>query len=408
MLLTATAVLPAIGIMNNIFIGNLEFNDFNLKDMKHDICSYGPDGYNMEVGFFRPSTGMWYYDYDHDGDTDRKSGPWGNPGDIPLAGGFDSEYADDVAVFRPSTQMWIFDLDQDGDTDYRVGPWGWEDDIPFTGLYHLVIDKYCIGVFRASEKKWFIDYDHDRNTDETSGPWGEPGDIPFAGDFNSDAHDDGVGIFRPSTKMWSYDHDHDGDTDERSGPWGESGDLPFVGDFDSDGKNDDVGIFRPSNSMWYYDYNHDGDTDETSGPWGKSGDLPFAGDFNFENHPPSAPIINGPSSGKVDTSLDFSFTSIDPDRGDIFYYIKWGDGDTVTSNALSSGTTYYKSHEWDEQMEFTIEVQAEDTSGAKSVWTYFQIQITKSKSYYMMNPIINRFLENHPCTFPLLKIILRL
>ncbi|MGF3554673.1 MAG: PQQ-binding-like beta-propeller repeat protein, partial [Thermoplasmatota archaeon] len=44
---------------------------------------------------------------------------------------------------------------------------------------------------------------------------------------------------------------------------------------------------------------------------------------------PSAPDINGPTSGKVGTSYEYTFKSTSPLGRDIYYYVDWGDN-TVT------------------------------------------------------------------------------
>jgi hypothetical protein len=254
---------------------------------------FDQDGFNDDVAVFRPSTRMWYYDYNHDGDTDPEPGysygPWGLAGDRPVAGDFDRDgFNDDVAVFRPSTRMWYYDYNHDGDTDpepgYSYGPWGLAGDIPIAGDFDRDGFKDDVAVFRPSNRMWYYDYNHDGDTDPepgySYGPWGLAGDIPIAGDFDRDGFKDDVAVFRPSNRMWYYDYNHDGDTDPEPGysygPWGLAGDIPIAGDFDRDGFKDDVAVFRPSNRMWYYDHNHDGETDPepgySYGPWGVSGE----------------------------------------------------------------------------------------------------------------------------------------
>jgi len=231
------------------------------------------DGRNDDVAVFRPTVGTWFYDFNHDGDTDAKSN-WAVPGDIPVAGDFDRDgRIDDVAVFRPGDRMWYFDYDRNGSTNKTSGPWGNAGDIPIAGSFDA--DHKCddVGVFRPSNRMWYYDYDGNGTTDEKHGPWGQLGDLPIAGDFSYTQQNDDVAVFRPSTGKWYYDYLHDGTTDFVSHKaWGLSGDLPLAGDFDSDGRYDDVGIFRMSDCRWRYDYNGTANTDATRGPWGFVGE----------------------------------------------------------------------------------------------------------------------------------------
>ncbi len=231
------------------------------------------DGRNDDVAVFRPTVGTWYFDYDHDGDTDATS-VWGEPGDIPVAGDFDGDgQNDDVAVFRPGNRMWYFDYNHNGTVDKTSGPWGSVGDIPFAGSFDA--DRKCddVGVFRPSSRMWYYDYDGNGTTDEQHGPWGQSGDLPVVGDFSYNQQNDDVAVFRPSTGGWSYDYLHNGTTDfESHDDWGQSGDIPFAGDFDRDGRYDDVGLFRMSDCRWRYDYNCTANTDDTRGPWGFMGE----------------------------------------------------------------------------------------------------------------------------------------
>ena len=187
-----------------------------------------------------------------------------------------------VGVFRPSSRMWFYDAYGNGTTDARSGPWGEAGDIPFSGDFNSDHADYIfddVGRYNDSLKIWWYDYNHDGDTNERSPRRWEgrmQGNIPFGGDFDCDGHNNDVGVFRPSTRTWYYDYNHDGTTNARISPWGWRGDIPVVGDFDRDGCTDDVAVFRPSNRMWYYDYNHNGNTDKRSGPWGNRGDIPVA------------------------------------------------------------------------------------------------------------------------------------
>ncbi len=223
------------------------------------------------------------------GQSDRVEGPWGERGDVPLAGDFDRDgFADDLAVFRPSQNNWLFDFDADGDTDAstRMGP-GDEGDMFVVGDFDE--DGYVndVGIFMPSRRWYFgtFSYNADRGSIAWSAPfpgitWGLGGDLPVAGDFDGDGYRDDLGVFRPSNRIWYFDYNSDGSTDLRSGPWAIRGDLPIAGDFNGDTEVGDVGVFRASDRTWYFDYDSSGDTDRRFSPWALSGDIPISGDFD--------------------------------------------------------------------------------------------------------------------------------
>ena len=96
------------------------------------------------------------------------------------------------------------------------------------------------------------------------------------------------------------------------------------------------------------------------------------------NEPPTAPIITGPTEGKVDTEYDFTFKATDPDRNPVSFYIEWGDetttGWTMDYNAGEKATY---SHTWSEKGNYTIRAKAKDTFGLEGDWAEFDIGIIK-------------------------------
>jgi len=104
-------------------------------------------------------------------------------------------------------------------------------------------------------------------------------------------------------------------------------------------------------------------------------------------NPPDVPTIDGPLSGKIRISYNFSFNSIDPDGDDIYYYIKWGDGYVKNwDGPHPSGEDFIISHTYANQDTFTIQAKAKDVYDAESNWSYFEVEIPRTKttfcSYY--------------------------
>ena len=100
-------------------------------------------------------------------------------------------------------------------------------------------------------------------------------------------------------------------------------------------------------------------------------------DIKTSGSAPSTPVVTGPTSGNAGTSISFEFVSTDDQGDDIFYFIKWGDGqeeDWFGPNP--SGEAQTKSHTWSEAGNFTIEVKARDTNGDESDWGTFTVEIS--------------------------------
>jgi outer membrane protein assembly factor BamB len=102
---------------------------------------------------------------------------------------------------------------------------------------------------------------------------------------------------------------------------------------------------------------------------------------------PTAPNINGPASGKADTSYDYNFESTSPLGRNVYYYINWGDN-TVNDwfGPYASGETITVSHTWSSKGTYTISARAKDTDnlwgpwGTLSVTMPLDLQISQSFS----------------------------
>jgi hypothetical protein len=87
------------------------------------------------------------------------------------------------------------------------------------------------------------------------------------------------------------------------------------------------------------------------------------------NTPPSAPVINGPSSGKHGKSYDYTFVATDSEGDNISYEINWGDG-TVDNwyGPVESNVIIIRSYSWKTKGTYTIQARAKDLHGAIGEW----------------------------------------
>jgi len=99
-----------------------------------------------EIGLFLPSKGLWYLDRNGNGHwdgrlTDKRLGPFGAKGDLPVVGDWDGTGKVRIGVYRPSTGMLYLDLNGNGKLDNCtidacMGPFGQPGDWPVVGKWY--------------------------------------------------------------------------------------------------------------------------------------------------------------------------------------------------------------------------------------------------------------------------------
>lgn len=94
-----------------------------------------------------------------------------------------------------------------------------------------------------------------------------------------------------------------------------------------------------------------------------------------ENDPPNPPLIEGPSSGVINTHYYFNITLTDPNEDDLMYNleINWGDGtdsiDCGCGKSWVNGTTIEVSHVWTKKGSYNISARVQDNFGTWSSWS---------------------------------------
>jgi len=119
----------------------------------------------------------------------------------------------------------------------------------------------------------------------------------------------------------------------------------------------------------------------------------------IENNPPQTPDIDGPSSGVVGISYNFTFKSVDLDGDDVYFFILWGDGYGENwEGPFSSGEDFEIAHTFSNKKIYTIEAKARDTYGDESLIATLEINIprTRATSYLWFLdcfPLLERLLS---------------
>ena len=94
--------------------------------------------------------------------------------------------------------------------------------------------------------------------------------------------------------------------------------------------------------------------------------------YKSPNHPPNKPSKpQGPTKGKVKTTLYFNTVTTDPDGDSLEYLIDWGDGtNTGWIGPIASGYPFESFHAWDEPGIYEVKAKARDIPYyAESEWS---------------------------------------
>lgn len=101
------------------------------------------------------------------------------------------------------------------------------------------------------------------------------------------------------------------------------------------------------------------------------------------NEAPGKPSIKGKINGENGTEYIYSFSTIDPDNDDVYYYINWGDtfwegrwdnwiGPFESGEEIKLKNTFY------DKGNYTIRLKAKDTYGYKSDWTILKTSMSNT------------------------------
>jgi hypothetical protein len=204
-------------------------------------------------------------------------GHFGQSGDLPLIGHWDTQGTARWAVMRGDT--WFFDINgtlnwDTGDEMLQLGQAG---DVPVAGDWDGS-KRVRLGVFRNGQ--WLLDTNGNKQLDagDRTVQFGQAYDIPITGDWTRSGRTN-IGVFRAGE--WFFDTNGNGvldSSDRVIRGFGEAGDQPILGDWDGTSRLR-IGVFRSGRLM--LDINDDG----VWGPGDRS--IPNAGE------PTDLPVVSG-------------------------------------------------------------------------------------------------------------------
>lgn len=136
------------------------------------------------------------------------------------------------------------------------------------------------------------------------------------------------------------------------------------------------------------------------------GDFSTLGDMEVEiffNDPPETPTIDGQTTGTAGQEYEYTFRTTDPDGDQVYYYIKWGDGDIVEwDGPHDSGQEVKFTHSWAIENTYTIRAKAKDVWDYKSDWGTLEVTMPRSRGLFFS------FFESFSNTFQILRYLLSL
>jgi hypothetical protein len=92
------------------------------------------------------------------------------------------------------------------------------------------------------------------------------------------------------------------------------------------------------------------------------------------NNAPETPSVNGPTKPAIGKYYNYTLSAIDPDNGDIKYYIDWGDGTNNETGPCESGEEIITAHKYEKRGKYTIKVTAIDAFDEESPEGTLEVQ----------------------------------
>jgi len=97
--------------------------------------------------------------------------------------------------------------------------------------------------------------------------------------------------------------------------------------------------------------------------------------------PPNPPVVDGTNNGKSGSEYEYTFSAIDPNDDNVYFYIDWDDGHVDEwIGAYASGEEVKLKHIFSEEGSYEIRVKAKDIYNVESEWTVLEVSMPKNKN----------------------------
>ncbi len=231
------------------------------------------------VGLFDPTSGEWHL---RKGDGTAMSITFGDPGDHPLVGDWDGDGVETPAVWRPPSgggagHFYGTNAIATGMADVDF-PFGQTGDMVLAGDWNgNGLDT--VGLYRPAENKVYV-----WNTMGTGEPsktylFGDFGDTAFVGDFDGNGVET-IGLQRISTGEVFMKLSHTTGNADMKLIFGDPNDKMVAGDWNTNG-SDSVALFRDSDATFYQRNTNTTGTADSSFLFGEAGWMPVAGEMGL-------------------------------------------------------------------------------------------------------------------------------